>query len=140
MAVQNRLVDIDPASVALYQQQNISFDSACVNSGAQLTYSPNGLNRIKVVLAGQGVIDLANSSLVFKYDPIITGGSAPDLLADNVAKLGIFGYDIASLFEIEQFQINTTSLSTGSSRSDLFNQMMRIFSGRDQKKNNWTAG
>ena len=94
-----------------------------------------------MVLAGQGVIDLANSALVFKYDPVVTGsGSSPDFVGDNIAKLGIYGFDIGSLFEIEQFQINTTSLLTGSSRSDLFNQMMRIFSGRDQKKNNWTAG
>lgn len=49
------------------------------------------------------MIDLANSSLVFKYDPIITGGSAPDLVVDNTAKVGIFAYDIASLLEVEQF-------------------------------------
>lgn len=67
------------------------------------------------------MIDLANSSLVFKYDPVISGSTAPDLVADNVAKLGIYGFDVGSLFEIEQFQINTTSLLTGSSRSDLFN-------------------
>jgi hypothetical protein len=105
-----------------------------------LTYSPHLLNRIKVVISGQGIMDLANSSLVFKYDPIVTGGSSPDLEADNIAKVPIFAFDIASLFEVESFQINTTSLLTGSSRSDLFGQMMRVFSGRDQKKNNWTAG
>ena len=74
-----------------------------MNAGAQLTYSPSSLNRIKVTISGQGVIDLANSSLVFKYDPIITGGSAPDLVVDNTAKVGIFAYDIASLLEVEQF-------------------------------------
>ena len=86
------------------------------------------------------MIDLANSSLVFKYDPIVGGTLPNDSPLDNTAKLPIFGFDITSLFEVENFQVNTTSLMTGSSRQDLFNHIMRIFEGRDQKKNNWTEG
>jgi len=101
-----------------------------VNSGAGLEYRPDGVNRIKIVISGQGVMDLKNSAIAFRYRPIITG-------AGYEARVPIFGSDASGLFEVENFQINTTSAITGSSRSDIFNQMMKIFQGRDQKKNNW---
>jgi hypothetical protein len=71
MASQNRLLDVDPSSVALYQQQQFAFDSSAINSGAGLEYRPDGVNRIKVVISGQGVMDLKNSSLAFRYRPVI---------------------------------------------------------------------
>jgi hypothetical protein len=60
-------------------------------------------------------MDLKNSSLVFRYQPTGLTARAP-----------LYATDITSLFEVESFQINTSSLVTGSSRSDLFNSIMRL--------------
>lgn len=78
-----------------------------------------GNPRIKINISGQGVMNLAKSALVFRYKPTAS-------TAEVLGKAPIYASDITQLFEVEQFQINSTSVVTGSSKTYLFNSIMRV--------------
>jgi hypothetical protein len=109
--------------------QTYAFDKSAINSGSDLTYKTDANPRIKIVLSGPTVINLAKSALVFRLK--FTGLEA---------RAPIFAGDVSSIFEVEQLMIGTSSLSTGSSQNYLFNQILKQMQGKNEKANGWIMG